>query len=127
MVKNIIYNMSLKPAEFIARYGIKVFQRLFPPATVKKTLKKQEDKIIKDTKKNIKSGLKKTGKYAAIGAGGTELGGGVLTGDSYVIDPALEYARNKLKMNKGGIVKKRANKSKANSKSVAKKYFKGTF
>tara|TARA_B100001094_G_C17527506_1_gene483062 strand:- start:51 stop:458 length:408 start_codon:yes stop_codon:yes gene_type:complete len=28
---------------------------------------------------------------------------------------------------KGGIVKKRANKSKTNSKSVAKKYFKGTF
>jgi len=84
------------------------------PSEIAKLLKKMKIKI-NSPKKTFVGG-------AATGAGLTK--GAQMAGDA--IGDEKEKIRA-LNMNKGGIVKKRANKSKTNSKSVAKKYFKGTF
>lgn len=84
------------------------------PSEIAKLLKQMKIKI-NNPKKTFVGG-------AALGAGG--LKGVQMTGDA--IGDEKEKIRA-LNMNKGGIVKKRANKSKTNSKSIAKKYFKGTF
>ena len=66
----------------------------------------------------------KVGAGAAAGAGAVKLGTDV--------GKEMEEARNRVNMNKGGIVApkmggKPSHKAKKSSKSIAKKYFKGTF
>jgi len=66
----------------------------------------------------------KVGVGAAAGAGAVKLGTDV--------GKEMEEARKRVNMNKGGIVAPRMGgkpsfKTKKNSKSIAKKYFKGTF
>jgi len=117
-----------KAVDFILKNGLKAAYKIFPP----KEVKAAAEKIATKQTKNIK---KKVGKGVKIGAGtaaGVEVGGGLGFGKSPIIDPALEFAKNKLKMNKGGIVApkmggKPSFKTKKSSKSIAKKYFKGTF
>jgi len=117
-----------KAIDFILKNGLKAAYRIFPP----KEVKAAAEKIAKQQTKSIK---KSVGKGAKIGGGtaaAVELGGGLGFGKSPIIDPTLEFARNKLKLNKGGIVApkmggKPSHKAKKSSKSIAKKYFKGTF
>ena len=117
-----------KVVDFILRNGLKAAYKLFPP----KEVKAAADKIAKQQTKKIKKGVGKGVKVGGLTAGGVELGGGLLLGKSPIIDPVLDIAKNKLKMNKGGIVApkmggKPSFKTKKSSKSIAKKYFKGTF
>ena len=63
------------------------------------------------------------GSKVKIGTGVAGLGGA----GKVAYDVATKEFPDAPTYKKGGIVKKRANKSKTNSKSVAKKYFKGTF
>ena len=117
-----------KILDFILRNGLKAAYKIFPP----KAVKEAADKIAKQQTKSIKKGVGKGVKIGGLGAGGVELGGGLLFGKSPIIDPMLDIAKNKLKMNKGGIVApkmggKPSHKAKKSSKSIAKKYFKGTF
>ena len=63
------------------------------------------------------------GSKVKTGAGVTAAGGA----GKVAYDVATKEFPDAPTYKKGGIVKKRANKSKTNSKSVAKKYFKGTF
>ena len=117
-----------KVVDFILRNGLKAAYKLFPP----KEVKAAADKIAKQQTKKIKKGVGKGVKVGALTAGGVEAGGGLLLGKSPIIDPVLDIAKNKLKMNKGGIVApkmggKPSFKTKKSSKSIAKKYFKGTF
>jgi hypothetical protein len=117
-----------KVIDFILRNGLKAAYKLFPP----KEVKAAADKIAKKQTKSIKKGVGKGVKVGGLTAGGVELGGGLLLGKSPIIDPVLDIAKNKLKMNKGGIVApkmggKPSFKTKKSSKSIAKKYFKGTF
>jgi len=82
-------------------------------------------KIGGGTKKGSGIGTKVgVGAGAAAGAGAVKLGTDV--------GKEMEEARNRVNMNKGGIVApkmggKPSHKAKKNSKSIAKKYFKGTF
>jgi len=115
-----------------------------------KKSKSDYDKKISDISDKLKdnpdlmgkiTGGVKTGSGSKIGTGAKILGGGAVAtegigaagfGKSPILDPALEFAKNKLKLNKGGIVApkmggKPTHKSKKSSKSIAKKYFKGTF
>jgi len=115
-------------ADFILKNGLKAAYKIFPPKEVKAAATKVANRQTKKIKGSIGKGAKITGGTAA----GVEAVGGLGFGKSPIIDPALEFARNKLKMNKGGIVApkmggKPSFKTKKSSKSIAKKYFKGTF
>jgi hypothetical protein len=77
-----------------------------------------------------------TGKGSGIGSK-VKVGAGVAAGAGAVklgtdVGKEMEEARNRVNMNKGGIVApkmggKPSFKTKKSSKSIAKKYFKGTF
>ena len=113
---------------FILKNGLKAAYKLFPPKEVKAAAQKVANRQATKIKKSVGKGAKITGGTAAA----VEGVGGLGFGKSPIIDPALEFAKNKLKMNKGGIVApkmggKPTHKSKKSSKSIAKKYFKGTF
>ena len=101
---------------------------------VAEKLKNNPDVMSKITGEGTKTGSKigKTAKILGGGAVATEGIGAAGFGKSPILDPALEFAKNKLKLNKGGIVApkmggKPSHKAKKSSKSIAKKYFKGTF
>ncbi len=98
-------------------------------------LKKFEGAKTSDIKKllnklGIKVGPTKTGTATKIGIGAGLTEGARKFGTD--VGRQMEEATNKVKMNKGGIVApkmggKPTHKSKKSSKSIAKKYFKGTF